>query len=132
MNKIILKMPVLINGQNITELTYDTEEIDGVLYTQAENHKIKTAGQGGNLAGAIEIDYSLHLYIGYAAIIAVNPAYTFEDLERIKGSSLRDIARIGRSFFIESAKLQAENSDEQSETTLELITPASTTWSESE
>lgn len=132
MDKIILKKPVLINGQNITELTYDTEEIDGVLYTQAEHHKIKTAGQGGNLAGAIEIDYSQHLYIGYAAIIAVNPEYTFEDLERIKGSSLRDIARIGRSFFIESAKLQAENSDEQSGTTLELITPASTTWNENE
>ena len=95
--KITLSKPVLINGVEVKEMTYDTDEISGALYAQAENAKMKASGsKGGNLAGAVELDYSLHLYIGFAAVIAVNPAYTFEDMERIRGKSLREFARIGR------------------------------------
>ena len=73
-------------------MTYDTDEISGALYAQAESAKMKASGsKGGNLAGAVELDYSLHLYIGFAAVIAVNPAYTFEDMERIKGRSLGNL-----------------------------------------
>ena len=118
--KIILRKPVLINGVEVKEMTYDVDEIDGALYTQAEAKKIKASGaKAGNLAGAVELDYSLHLYIGFAAVIAVNPAYTFEDMERIKGKSLREFYRIGRSVFIGSESSKAENSGEQSEITPE-------------
>ena len=85
---ITLNKPVLINGVQVAEMSYDTDEISGELYAQAEAHKMKASGsKGGNLAGAVELDYSLHLYIGFAAVIAVNPSYTFEDMERIKGKS---------------------------------------------
>ena len=80
--------------------------------------------KGGNLAGAVELDYSLHLYIGFAAVIAVNPSYTFEDMERIKGKSLTKFSKIGRGFFIGSGDSGADSSDEQSETTPEPSTPA--------
>lgn len=122
---ITLTKPVLINGVEVKEMKYDVDEIDGALYAQAENAKMKASGsKGGNLAGAVELDYSLHLYIGFAAVIAVNPAYTFEDMERIKGKSLREFSSIGRSFFIGSGSSGDDSLDEQSEITPELTTPA--------
>lgn len=131
--KITLSKPVLINGVEVKEMTYDTDEISGALYAQAENAKMKASGsKGGNLAGAVELDYSLHLYIGFAAVIAVNPAYTFEDMERIKGKSLREFSRIGRGFFIVSGNSEADSSDEQSETTPEPTTPARQSSKESQ
>ena len=58
---ITLNKPVLINGVQVTEMSYDTDEISGELYAQAEAHKMKASGsKGGNLAGAVELDYSLH------------------------------------------------------------------------
>ena len=131
--KITLSKPVLINGVEVKEMTYDTDEISGALYAQAENAKMKASGsKGGNLAGAVELDYSLHLYIGFAAVIAVNPAYTFEDMERIKGKSLREFARIGRGFFIASGDSEADSSDEQSEITPEPTTQAQQSSKESQ
>ena len=134
---ITLNKPVLINGVQVTEMSYDTDEISGELYAQAEAHKMKRISdkaygmlrvgghsKGGNLAGAVELDYSLHLYIGFAAVIAVNPSYTFEDMERIKGKSLTKFSKIGRGFFIGSGDSGADSSDEQSETTPEPSTPA--------
>ena len=88
---ITLNKPVLINGVQVAEMSYD---------------------------------YSLHLYIGFAAVIAVNPSYTFEDMERIKGKSLTKFSKIGRGFFIGSGDSGADSSDEQSETTPEPSTPA--------
>ena len=94
---ITLNKPVLINGVQVAEMSYDTDEISGELYAQAEAHKMKASGsKGGNLAGAVELDYSLHLYIGSAAVIGVNPSYTFEDMERIKGKSITKFSKIGR------------------------------------
>ena len=106
---ITLNKPVLINGVQVTEMSYDTDEISGELYAQAEAHKMNA---------------SLHLYIGFAAVIAVNPSYTFEDMERIKGKSLTKFSKIGRGFFIGSGDSGADSSDEQSETTPEPSTPA--------
>lgn len=131
--KITLSKPVLINGVEVKEMTYDTDEISGALYAQAESAKMKAScSKGGNLAGAVELDYSLHLYIGFAAVIAVNPAYTFEDMERIKGRSLREFTRIGRGFFIASGDSEADSSDEQSETTPEPTTQARQSSKESQ
>lgn len=122
---IVLSKAVLINGKEVKEMTYDTDEIDGALYAQAEAHKMKASrSKSGNMAGAVELDYSLHLYIGFAAVIAINPDYTFEDMERIKGKSLRAFSKIGRSFFLASVGSEADSSDEQSEITPEPTTTA--------
>ena len=116
--KITLSKPVLINGVEVKEMTNATAEIDSALYTQAEARKMKASGmKNGNLAGAVELDYSLHLYIGFAAVIAINPAYTFEDMERIKGKSLREFSRIGRGSFIASGGLKEESLHRQTYST---------------
>ena len=37
--KITLSKPVLINGVEVKEMTYDTDEISGALYAQAEKRE---------------------------------------------------------------------------------------------
>ena len=105
---IVLSKAVLINGKEVKEMTYDTDEIDGALYAQAEAHKMKASrSKSGNMAGAVELDYSLHLYIGFAAVIAINPDYTFEDMERIKGKSLRAFFEDWPQFFSRIGRIRS-------------------------
>ena len=126
MESIKLKNPILINGKTITELTYDTNEITPAGFAEAELRKsIANNSKGRPSAAAFEIDYSLHLYLGFAAIIAVNPEYDFNDLERVKGADVMEILKVGRNFIIASAATSADDESENaSETTPESTTPA--------
>lgn len=75
-----------------------------------------------------ESDYYLHLQIGFAAILAVNPGVDITDLERIAGLDLYKVSIIGRNFITEAlGDFAQETSDEQSETTPEPSTPLSNT-----
>ena len=124
MESIILKNPVQINGKEIKELTYDVNEITPAGFAEAEYRKTRANGSKGSpSSAAVELDYSLHLYLGFAAILAVNPEYDFNDLERIKGIDVMEVMKVGRNFIIASV---AESMDEESENASET-TPASTT-----
>lgn len=125
MKELKLRNPIKIDGKDVAVLTYDANEIDGILFATAEAKKKAAAGmKNTTLSPAAEFDFSLHLYLGYAAIIAVNPGYDFSDLERIKGSDTMDVMEIGRNFIFKSEEKeqQASGSDEHTE-----ITPESTT-----
>jgi hypothetical protein len=98
--ELILKTPIIVNGKPVKTLTYDTDEITALQFTEAESRKLKSAGNKGNFSGAFELDYALHLYLGFAAVIAVNPEYDYTDLERIKGTDVTEVTRIGRNFII--------------------------------
>ena len=129
METIKLRNPIMINGKKIAELTHDANEITPQAFAEADARKMKASGsKGGNLSGAVELDYGLHLYIGFAAVQAVNPTYDITDLERIKGSDVMEVMKVGRNFTISSgAKSQDDDSEDASETTAESTTPASTT-----
>ena len=103
METLKLKNPIKIDGKEVTEVTYDSNEIDGVLFATAEA-KRKSAGGIKDMAisPAAEFDFSLHLYLGFAAIIAVNPSYAFEDVARIKGRDTVEVMKIGRNFILAS------------------------------
>lgn len=119
-----LKKPLLINGANVTELEYDAEEITSQLFAEADNKKMQAASsKNGNMAGAVELDYSFHLYLGFAAIIAVDHKITMEDLERIKGHDLKEVMKIGRNFILRSEESEESDLEAQSETTQEHLTP---------
>lgn len=125
--KITLCKPIEINGKKVTELTYDAEEITNDMFLQAcaqsaELSKTKTIS-----LKVRENDYALHLYLGYMAIIAVNPDIDIMDLQRIKGEDLLQIVDIGLLFTLRKSEETSEesNSDEQSENTAELSSPAS-------
>ncbi len=100
---LTLKNPVMINGDKITEMKYDTNEIDGVLFATAEAKRKAAAGMKNlSVSAAAEFDFGLHLYLGYAAIVAVNPTYDFSDLERMKGADVVEVMALGRNFMLKS------------------------------
>lgn len=130
---IVLRNPITINGKTVKELTYDANEITSAMFAEADARKILASGaKSGNLSGAVELDYGLHLYLGFAAIIAVNPEIDFTDLERIKGPDVMQVMKVGRNFIISSAASEEDSSDEQSEITPELSTHQSQTSKEKE
>lgn len=125
MEKIILKNPIQINGKTVNELTYDVNEITPAGFAEAEYRKTRANGsKGAPSSAAVELDYSLHLYLGFAAILAVNPDYDFNDLERIKGPDVMGVMKAGRNFIIVSADKSTDDASENaSEITPESITP---------
>ena len=132
-NIIKLKNPILVNGESVKEITVNTEEITCQLYAEADTRRRLAAGtKNVAIVPAVEIEFGLHIYIGFAAAIAANSKFTFEDLERVKGADLISFSEVGRNFLLKSEDAELSNSDEQSETTAELSTQAQQTLSESE
>lgn len=129
-----LKNPIKINGVETAEVTYDSNEIDGVLFATAEGKRKAAAGmKNTSITPAAEFDFGLHLYLGFAAIIAVNPSYDFADVERIKGKDVVDVMAIGRNFMLKSDETStAKDSGEPTETTPESTTQARSTSKKSE
>ena len=130
---IKLKNPILVNGETVSEIAVNTEEITGQLYAEADTRKRIAAGtKNVAIVPAVEFDFGLHIYIGYAAAIAANPRFTFEDLERVKGADVILFAEVGRNFLLKSEDAGSNDSDKQSETTVEHSTQAQPTLSEEE
>ncbi len=125
--KINLKNSIEINGKKVKTLTYDTDAITAAQFAEADARKMRASGsKGGNLSGAVELDYSFHLYLGFAAIIAVNSEIDFSDLERIKGYDVMEVMKVGRNFIMKQGEdSPVDDSVEQSETTPEPSTPQS-------
>lgn len=125
MNKITLKNPIMINGKEVKELTYNTAEITVGQFCEAEQYQFAAAGNKPTLT-TYEFNTGLHLYLGMMAIIAVNPEIDVRDLERIKGYDMVQLAKIGRNFILtgEGAELDQNSSGDASETMPEHTTPA--------
>lgn len=121
-----LRKPIMIDGQPVSAVTYDSDEIDGILFATAESKRKAAAGmKNTSISPAAEFDFGLHLYLGFAAIVAANPSYDFSDVERIKGRDVVEVMAIGRNFILASEKEQTESdSGEPTETTPESTTPA--------
>jgi len=127
---LTLRNPIKIDGKTVSKLTYDTEEITAQMFAEADASKMRASNSTrGNLSGAVELDYGLHLYLGFAAIKAVNPSYDTADLERIHGYDVMEVMKIGRNFITSRSEESSspDNSDEQSETMPEPSTPPSET-----
>lgn len=122
--KITLRKPLLVNGVERKELTYDIEELTIGHIAQAEGYKSKIGGTA--LVGSLSLaqtDYPLQICIGMQAIIAVNPEISEEDLSRIKGYDLTKLATIGTSFFVEpAATVEGNNSEKPQEDTQNITT----------
>jgi hypothetical protein len=112
-----LRNPIRVNDKEVSVLTYNTENITAGLFCEADARKRTACGSKNvSVTPAAELDYGLHLYLGFAAIIAENASIDFADLARIKGADVVDVMKIGRNFILKSEALAESNSDEQSET----------------
>lgn len=119
---LTLKNAIMVNNSEIKELEYDADEITAIMFTEAESRRKSAAGKSSNTAQVAEMDTGLHLYMGFAAILAVNPALDFSDVERMHGVDLVDVMRIGRNFLLKLAESPDGSSAEPS-----AVTPAPTT-----
>lgn len=107
MDIIKLRKPIMINGSEVKELTYDTAEITCAQFCEAEAARFAAGGNKPSM-NVYEFDSALHLYLGMMAVIAVNPHIDVKDLERIKGVDMIKLAQVGRNFILSGA---AEDSD---------------------
>ena len=125
--------PLTVNGKELTELNYDTEEIDAIQFSQACQRSAAISKSNSSVTIKFrENDSSLHMYLGFMAIIAVNPEIDIADLERLKGTDVLNIADIGQVFTlrISEGPSKQSSSEEQSENTAEPSTQASQNLSE--
>lgn len=120
-----LTNPITVNGKELAELLYNTEEITGMLFCEADAKRRIAAGtKNVSIAPAAEFDYGLHLYLGFAACIAANPSLDFSDLERVHGVDVVEIMAVGRNFILKSEDSAQKTSDEPSEITAAPTTQA--------
>ncbi len=124
---IHLSKPIEINGKQYQELTYDWDEITPGMFNRASALATSSSRTGDTNLSVMELDSSLHMYLGMMAIIAINPEIDIQDLQRIKGVDIVKIVRIGRAFISRSAaeNLEESSSDEPSDGTPEPSTPVS-------
>lgn len=118
-NTLVLDNPIMINGAQVTELTYDANEITALHFAEADaRRQLATASRIGGgkvgVSGSAELDYTLHLYLGIMAVVAVNPQIDAADLERVKGDDARQLMGIGRNFMLGKSEAPSEqnSSDE--------------------
>lgn len=116
-NIIKLDNPIKVNGKLLNELSFDYFEITNDLYLEAAVRSSRI-GSAVNASMVRETNEALIFCFGKAAIIAVNPSISWEDLEQLKGLDLLRVSNIGR-FFITGKRVSSQQnpSDEQSETT---------------
>ena len=112
-NPLELSIPILVNNELLSELSWSADNVSVDLYCEAANRatsKLKPS--------VMELDYSLHLWMGFALIIAANPQITFDDLKMgIKGTDVLKITMLGRFFITRAAGPADESSDEPSDGT---------------
>lgn len=115
----------MINGAEVKELTYDTAAITCQQFCDAERYCQAALNYTASMA-PVEFDHTYHLYIGFMAIIAVNPHIDVKDLERVTGYDLATIMKVGQNFILVGAGegSQQKTSENTSETTAELSTQA--------
>lgn len=122
---IKLANPITVNGKELAALNYNTDEITGAMFCEADSRRRFAAGSKNiSIAPAAEFDYGLHLYLGFAACVAGSPEVDFSDLERAHGIDLVSIMAVGRNFIMMSEDSAQSNSDELTETTAAPTTQA--------
>ena len=109
---ISLRAPVLIDGEQVRELTYDIDSITPDQFVEAEVLAANIAASIRKVSTkVVELDTGFHYYLGVMAVIAANPTYSVQDVERVKGPDVMKIMRVGRNFTTSDAE---EDEDEAS------------------
>lgn len=122
-----LDNPIIINNKEVSELSYDPMAITADMFSIACSKSAAVDRSRAISLKAKENDYALHLYLGMASVIAVNPGIDWADLERVKGFDILDLTNIGTFFIMRKSAepSQESNSEKQSESTPDTSTQTS-------
>ncbi len=126
MNTLRLQTPIMINGKEIKELTYNTAKITVSQFLEAESRSSLICGNARMNTTTHHFDHGFHVYLGMMAIITENPQVDVTDLERLNGYDVVQLANIGRDFIFAGAGGNSEGSTsgDTSEITPELTAQA--------
>ena len=120
-----LTFPLLVNGVNKTELTYDIEAVTVEGVAKAESCKAKF---GVTPVGTVaQTDFLLHICLGMQAVLAVNNDITEDDLYRLRQFDVCQLAGVGTRFFIRPKAQEQKTLEEPREITQESSTVQSKT-----
>ena len=113
METIRLSKPLLVNGEERTELPYDLDAVTSDQFIRAESVAKSKATEFA--FGTAENDYAFHLELGFAAIMAADQSIDQADLERITGRDLMAVMRAGRNFIGDSSGSPEDETSESEE-----------------
>ena len=129
---LVLTNPITIDGKQVKELTYDPMKITVDNFLDAAALAASSERSTRVSVKALANDWSMHLYLGFFAIIAENPSIDVADLKRMSGYDVLAVADIGWLFTLRRSGAASGQSDSEasSETTPELSTAESETSEE--
>lgn len=120
-NEIKLRKPLMVNGEEIKVLTYDVDELTINHITRAEACKSKLGGVA--TISVAQADFPLHVCIGMQAVMIVNPDIAEEDLMRLKGYDITQLAGVGTSFFVPPVATENNSEKPQEDTQNTTVAP---------
>lgn len=95
MDVLKLSKPIMINGEEVTELPYDFENMTAKDKIEA-GKEMKAAGVIMTVA---EVDPDYHFYLFAKAVNKANPAITTQDVMRLSIKDADRGAALARNFF---------------------------------
>lgn len=105
MQTIKLQNPILVDGERVRELAYDTEAISAEQFIEAEAYAANISQTRQRAYNKVaELDSGFHLALGMEAVIAANDGMGMDDLARVKGIDLVRLMEVGRNFMMRSAE----------------------------
>lgn len=105
-NKKTLKLikPIMINGEEVKELTYNFEEM-----TARDKLNVgKRIKEDGNPVSVEELDTDYHFYLFAGAVSKENPDIDASDLMRLSARDAQKGASLARSFFYMNSDVAEE------------------------
>lgn len=115
---IQLTTPLKINGEDYTELTHDIGKITIEDLAEIERERNEMLGpKAGTIFRVAQNDNLMHTLLGMHAIIKCNPKIDINDLKRVEGYDLCQMAMVGLRFFSRPAIQESNNSEKPQEDT---------------
>lgn len=115
---IQLTTPLKINGEDYTELTHDIGKITIEDLAEIERERNEMLGpKAGTIFRVAQNDNLMHTLLGMHAIIKCNPKIDINDLKRIEGYDLCQMAMVGLCFFSRPAIQESNDSEKPQEDT---------------
>lgn len=120
---IQLTTPLKINGEDYTELTHDIGKITIEDLAEIERERNEMLGpKAGTIFRVAQNDNLMHTLLGMHAIIKCNPKIDINDLKRIEGYDLCQMAMVGLRFFSRPAIQESNDSEKPQEDTQDSST----------